>query len=95
MPVTSFRFEALGAPPGTAFQGSAYFDAAVPSQLRVYDGLAWLNLLSSVTPLAGDVTGTHGASVFGKVNGIALSGTPAIGYIPIAVNATAATYMAK
>lgn len=55
---------------------------------------AQAGILTGVTSLVGDVTGTVGASVVSKVNGIGVSGTPSLGYVPTATGSTAATWQA-
>lgn len=44
--------------------------------------------------LAGDLAGTAAAPTVAKVNGIAVTGTPGIGYVPTATSTTAATWQA-
>ena len=50
------------------------------------------NLGISSNAVAGDVTGTIGATVVQKVNGVTISGTPAAGQVPIASSSTAAAW---
>ena len=43
----------------------------------------------------GDLSGSWGSTTVAKINGIAVSGTPAVGYVPTATSSSAATWQAQ
>ncbi len=53
---------------------------------------SWSAAGSTSVTLSGDVTGTTGATVVEKINGIAVTGTPTVGQVLKATSATAASW---
>ena len=75
-----------------AVTASAIADNTISEAKLDADLAAKVNAGGGTVNLAGDVTGPSTATVVGKVNGIAVSGTPAPGQVLTANDATTATW---
>jgi hypothetical protein len=67
-------------------------DLASASTARTNLGLGTAALISSTA--GGDLSGTLPSPTVAKINGIAVTGTPSVGYVPTATSSSAATWQA-
>jgi hypothetical protein len=88
---TSLVLENLASDPPAPASGRAYLNTST-NTVKSFINSAWQTFITNQTAFAGDVTGTPGATVVSRVNGIGFSGTPALNKYPVGVNSTSAAW---
>ena len=78
----------------TGSSGTASIVIAAGQYATAAQGATADSALQPGDAVGGDLSGTLPSPTVAKVNGVAITGTPAVGYVPTATSATTATWQA-